>query len=138
MRYLLLATLTLFLSCGCDGGDTGEFAPGSKGGSGDLVEFNFECNSQEVGCPGAARADRRFHDTYEIKCAWGCALNTTEFRDTGFEELSEPAQHIFTFRKTGDECWRVDNVETNKCGEEIISKRPSGGGGGLSQSGNVL
>ena len=113
MRYIPLATLALLLTCGCDSG-------GSGGGSGDVVEFNIDCDFPDVDCPGA----KKLHDSWgdgvkEVMCFWDCALNTTEFKEPGFEELTEPARHIITFRKVGDNCWRVYDIDTDKCGKRI-------------------
>ena len=107
-----------FVIFSCSGGGEEEF--GSSGGSGDMVSFSFDCDSLDVDCPGAQKISNPLPiNGREVKCAWSCALNTTEFRDSRFEELSEPARHIFTFRKVGDNCWEVVAVSADKCGEKI-------------------
>jgi hypothetical protein len=55
----------------------------------------------------------------EIRCAWSCALNATEYKDYRFEDLTEPARHVFVFRKAEASCWRVHSVDTDKCGKFI-------------------
>ena len=118
MRSLILLLILSFIAFGCGGGEEDEFATG--GGSGDVVLFNFDCDSPDVDCPGAAKDGDSWGDgVFEIKCAWRCALNTTDFKEPGFEDLTEPARHIVTFRKVGDNCWRVHDVDTDKCGKDI-------------------
>ena len=115
MRSLLFALLCLFLISGC--GDDGG---GNSGGSGDIVNFSFDCDSPAVDCPGAKVRGRSWGDgVKETKCAWNCALNTTDYKESGFEDLTEPARHIITLRKVGDNCWRVYDVDTDACGKAL-------------------
>ena len=82
MRLFLLAVLGLLLmtSCGDDGG-------GDSGGSGDLVTFSFDCDSPAVDCPGAEVTGSSWGDgVKETKCAWSCALNSTNYKEPGFED----------------------------------------------------
>ncbi len=69
MRSLPVIILLSFTILGCDGGDSGEFGYGTSGGSGDVVNFSFDCNSPEVICDGAEIVNRHYHNTYEINCA---------------------------------------------------------------------
>ena len=117
MAIILLLSFSIY---GCDDGNIGEFDAGTSGGSGDIVFFSFDCDSPEVYCPGAEKVGRQFgSNSYENKCAWSCALNNTDFKDYRYKELSEPARHIFNFRKIGDSCWEVVSVSTDKCGKDI-------------------
>lgn len=119
-KRLLLACLCLLLIFGCDGGSSEDNDFGTGGGSGEVVNFSYDCDSPDVHCPGAAKARDRWGDgVHEVKCAWSCALNTTDFKEPGFEDLSEPARHIITFRRVGDKCWKVHDVDTDKCGKDM-------------------
>ena len=98
---------------------------GSAGGGGDIVDISFDCDSPDVACPGAEKSEglicgRNVSScVQEIRCAWSCALNATEYKDYRFEDLTEPARHVFVFRKAEASCWRVHSVDTDKCGKFI-------------------
>ena len=112
MRSLVLLLMLLFVSCSYDDG-------GSSGGTGKIIDFNYECSANTVSCIGADDAERRsFHQTIEIKCTWDCAINNTGYVDEIPQKKSDPAQHVFTFHKKGDNCWEVYDVATWKCASD--------------------
>ena len=126
MRSLPIILLAAFNIFSCSSGNE-DFDPWTSGGSGDIVAFNFDCDSSDVDCPGAEKARERWGDgVHEVTCAWSCALNNTDVREPGFEDLAKPARHIITFRKVGDNCWRVYDVDTDKCGKDIVEPDPFG------------
>ena len=119
MRSLALILLLPFSILACtDGEET--FDSGTSGGAGTIVSFGFDCDSTGIDCPGAEKISNPLADNgREVKCAWSCALNNTDFKDYRFEDLTEPARHVITFRKMGDNCWFVYAVNTDKCGEKL-------------------
>jgi hypothetical protein len=125
MRSRVNISLLSLLVLGCDPGGGMETGYGSAGGSGDLVEFSFACDSSDVACPGAEKSEGLICGrnvstcVQEIRCAWSCALNATEYKDYRHEDLTEPARHVVTFRKGADSCWRIHSINTDKCGKFI-------------------
>ena len=118
MRLATSILLLSFIIFACGGEE--DFDGGSSGGSGDFVIVNFDCDSPDIDCPGAEKISNPLPvNGREVKCAWSCAINTTDFVEPGFEDLIEPARYIITFRKVGNKCWKVHDVDTDKCGKDF-------------------
>ena len=116
---ILLLSCSIF-ACDTAGNPEHEEFGSTSGGSGEVVNFIFDCDFDDVDCPGAKKERDSWGDgVKEVKCAWGCALNTTEYKDPKFVDRTGPARYVLTFRKVGDNCWRVQDVDRDKCGKDL-------------------